>query len=386
MPQGGSSQSVRQTFAEGGMLTGEVNTTYRSIMNDEPVLAFSKAFELGRNTSTSPLKEDQALFTFVHTQDPVVQFASARGLTLMMPLWKSWFSIDYMLINYHYLDFANARNLAMNYSSQLAIDAYESGSESYVDIVALSTRQVMGATSFSGTPENPIIFMKEISSNGNCQTVDVIFPAFPFFLYTNPRWLAYLLEPLLEYQLSGQYPNTYAMHDMGYHFPNETGHSNGIDEYMPVEECGDMLIMGLALINSLSNGEGMNSQSLWPDKGDINAGEEEGGDSAFPLGNLEARDGIEHLDDSWGGGIKGRLQAHRWLRRTYRLWKQWTGYLVEYSLEPHNQLSTDDFAGWLALQTNLALKGIIGIKAMSEMAEILEETVDAKYYRVSIMI
>ena len=132
--------------------------------------------------------------------------ASARGLTFMRPLWKSWFPQDAELVQFHYSDFAEAKALASNYSEQLRIDAYQSGSTNYVDIVALSARQAMGATSFSGTPENPLLFLKEISSNGNSQTVDVIFPAFPFFLYTQPRWLAYLLEPLLEHQLSGQYP------------------------------------------------------------------------------------------------------------------------------------------------------------------------------------
>src|ERR1044072_6955039 len=131
------------------------------------------------------------------------------------------------------MDFNNAQKLAQNYSDQLAVDAYQSGSDSYVDIVALSARQTMGATSFSGTPENPLLFLKEISSNGNSQTVDVIFPAFPFFLYTQPKWLAYLLEPLLEHQLSGQYPNKYSMHDLGTPFPNLTGHADGRDEYMP---------------------------------------------------------------------------------------------------------------------------------------------------------
>jgi len=43
-------------------------------------------------------------------------------------------------------------------------------------------------------------------------------------------------------------------------------------------------------------------------------------------------------------------------------------------------LSTDDFAGWLALQTNLALKGIIGIKAMAALAEITDNAEDAKAY------
>ena len=48
----------------------------------------------------------------------------------------------------------------------------------------------------------------------------------------------------------------------------------------------------------------------------------------------------------------------------------------------NSTVSTDDFAGWLALQTNLALKGIIGIKAMSKIAEVMDNKEDAKYYRV----
>lgn len=46
-------------------------------------------------------------------------------------------------------------------------------------------------------------------------TVDVIFPAWPIFLYTNPSYGRYLLEPLFEYQATGQYPNKYSMHDLG---------------------------------------------------------------------------------------------------------------------------------------------------------------------------
>lgn len=254
----------------------------------------------------------------------------------MRPLWKSWFLTDSNVLKYHYLDFYNANKLARNYSDQLAIDAYKSGSESYVDIVALSARQVLGATSFSGTPDDPIIFLKEISSNGNCQTVDVIFPAFPFFLYTNPRWLAYLLEPLLEHQLSGQYPNQYSMHDLGTHFPNQTGHADGRDEYMPVEECGDMLIMGLALVNSLKYGLGYEPQSLWSTSGNKVDVEEES-ESVWPLTTVGTFDGISYMDDSWGGGTRGRKQAEKWLKKGYRIWKQWTSYLVEFSLEPHNQ-------------------------------------------------
>lgn len=199
----GTSGVLRQHFAKTGQLRNAVDDHYRDIMDEEPVFAFSKTLSL----SSSSKKTATALFTLNHLQDPVTQFASARGLTYMRPLWKSYLHTDAALLAWHYADYASASSLAANYSSQLAIDAYESGSDSYVDIVALAARQVMGGTTFSGTPENPILFLKEISSNGNSQTVDVIFPAWPFFLYTQPRWLAYLLEPLLEHMGSGQYPN-----------------------------------------------------------------------------------------------------------------------------------------------------------------------------------
>jgi hypothetical protein len=306
-------------------------------MDEEPVFAFSKSFALANSSSSgSGSAKDSVLFTISHIQDPVIQYASARGLTMMKPLWKSWFLEDAALIKYHYLDFHNAYALASNYSAQLALDAYRSGSDSYVDIVALSARQVLGATSFSGTPENPLLFIKEISSDGNCQTVDVIFPAFPFFLYTNPRWLAYLLEPLLEHQISGQYPNKYSMHDLGSSFPNNTGHFDGRDEYMPVEECGDMLIMGLALVNSLRYDTEYSAQSLWSTLGSESY-DEVGLESVFPLSTLGSLGGIAYIDDSWGGGSKGEKQAEKWLKKSYPIWKQWTSYLVEFSLEPHNQ-------------------------------------------------
>lgn len=369
--QAGTSAILRQQFSEKGTLKNEMDSSFRPIMDEEPVFAFSKSFKLGPKGTNNQRKEDTVIFTFALVQDPVVQFASARGLTYMKPLWSSYFASADQLISYHYDDFNTASTLAWNYSATLAKDAYESGSHDYRDIAALSARQVLGATQFSGTPDNIILFLKEISSNGNFQTVDVIFPAFPFFLYTNPQWLAYLLEPLLEHQLSGQYPNDYSMHDLGAHFPNATGHGDGRDEYMPVEECGNMLIMGLALVNAFRYDTEPASVA-----------------TASPLTkDLHVPKIYAHLTDKYGVDLPrdvsttGTKKAEQWVGRSYKLWKQWTGYLVRESLIPHNQLCTDDFAGWLANQTNLALKGIIGIKAMSEIADLVGEKEDAKYFR-----
>lgn len=373
--EAGVSAELRQRFARTGTLQNIADDRFRGIMDEEPVFAFAKSFKGNRTGSSSGNAPESVMFTIAHIQNPVVQFAAARGLTQLRPLWASYMPKPKDLIAFHWLDFQHARELAWKYSAQLAVDAYKSGAEDYVDIVAVSARQVMGATHFLGTPEDPLLFMKEISSDGNTQTIDVIFPAFPFFLYTNPRWLAYLLEPLLEHMLSGQYPNKYAMHDIGSSYPNATGHPDGNDEYMPVEECGNILIMGLALANSIRY-DTNSSVIAWQQGLHYLQGTDE---KVFPL-NTGSEAQLQYIDEPWTGGARSLKQARKWIERSYRLWKQWTSYLEEFSLRPQNQLSTDDFAGWLALQTNLALKGIIGIKAMAGLADIAGLQEDVKRY------
>ena len=68
----------------------------------------------------------------------------------------------------------------------------------------------------------------------------------------------------------------------------------------------------------------------------------------------------------------------------YDLLVQWTQFLVDDALIPANQLSTDDFAGHLANQTNLAIKGIVGIQAMAEVARLTEDMTKYTNYSVTI--
>ncbi|CAH0044200.1 unnamed protein product [Clonostachys solani] len=366
--EAGTSAILRNKFAVHGRLSNQTDSNFRRIMEEEPVFAFSHVLDSSSSSIT---------FSLGLVQDPVVQFAAARGLTLMRPLWTGSIPDADDMIKYHYADFPTASSLAAAYSEQLRLDAESLDLEGYGDIAALSARQVLGATYFSGTLSDPILFLKEISSNGNFQTVDVIFPSFPFFLYTNPQWLINLLGPLLEHQLSGQYPNKYSMHDLGAHFPNATGHADGRDEYMPVEECGDMLIMGLAVVNALRH----ESKQAWLiESHQMPEAEQQILSLESPLHGLTRHDSI----DKEGSGLEavsGESAAKAWVKRAYPMWKQWAGYLIRESLIPRNQLCTDDFAGWLANQTNLALKGIIGIRAMSELSDLVGEKEDAKYYK-----
>jgi hypothetical protein len=99
--QAGTSAKLRQHFSEQGSLKDEIDTSFRGIMDEEPVFAFAKSFKLGPKDSSAHKSDDSVVFTFALTQDPVVQFASARGLTYMKPLWSSSFASADKLINYH---------------------------------------------------------------------------------------------------------------------------------------------------------------------------------------------------------------------------------------------------------------------------------------------
>jgi hypothetical protein len=82
--------------------------------------------------------------------------------------------------------------------------------------------------------------------------------AFPFYLYANPELLCLLLEPVFEYQEAGLYRfiGDWAIHDTSLWYPNAVGYDNEtkhLDEKMPVEEYGNMIIMAHAYYKFTNN-------------------------------------------------------------------------------------------------------------------------------------
>jgi hypothetical protein len=64
----------------------------------------------------------------------------------------------------------------------------------------------------------------------------------------------------------------------------------------------------------------------------------------------------------------------------YRILKQWADYLVAVLPDPGDQNQTDDFAGHIAHSVNLALKGIIAIAAMGQIAAVAGHAADHASY------
>lgn len=87
-----------------------------------------------------------------------------------------------------------------------------------------------------------MVFIKEPSSNGDLNTVDITFPATPLFYMLAPEYLRLLLEPPVQYLNTGVVKQAFPLHDLGTCL-NATSHDDSDMEPMLPEASGDLLIL-----------------------------------------------------------------------------------------------------------------------------------------------
>ena len=208
-------------------------------------------------------------------------------------------------------DYRMVMNRCNAFAKDMFCDAVRAGGEKYAEILELAYRQVIAAHKLVLDTEGNILYIsKECFSNGCAATVDVSYPSIPLFLIYNPELIKGLLRPIYKYTRSDAWTSDFAPHDVG-QYPLLNGQvygENALHMQMPVEECGNMLIMEAAI--------------------------------ALASGNTNFAN--EHFD----------------------LLQTWVKYLIENGKDPENQLCTDDFAGHLAHNCNLSLKAIMGIASL----------------------
>ncbi|MEG9437665.1 DUF4965 domain-containing protein [Edaphobacter sp. HDX4] len=209
----------------------------------------------------------------------------------------------------------------------------KAGGADYKYLTSLLFRQTIAAhklvADIDGTP---MFFSKENDSNGCIDTVDVTYPSSPFFLLFNPKLLEAQLEPLMRYTALPRWRFPFAPHDLGtYPMANGQVYGGGEEneeDQMPVEESGNLIIMVAAM---------------------------------------------ERSEGNWDFAKRFMPQL-----------TQWAEYLQEKGMDPENQLSTDDFAGHLAHNTNLSIKAIEALGAFVEIARGVGDTKLADKYAAAV--
>jgi glutaminase A-like protein/uncharacterized protein DUF5127/uncharacterized protein DUF4964 len=316
----GPDGDVRKQIVTEGELAGTVDDGKPRPINDRwPVFALNQDLGTVTGRVTAPF-----VLSLGQIREPVVSYLGEQ----LPPLWKSYWPTWQAMVAAFLGDFAPAAHRSAELDARIERDAIRAGGKQYAALCALAFRQAYGATELVSRNGKPWAFLKEISSNGNMQTIDVTYPSIPVFLYADPQYLGLLLAPILDYVENHPYPHEFAPHDLGTHYPNADGHLSGSgEEDMPVEESANMLIMATAYLERIPRAE----------------------QTAYAT-------------------------AH------YPIFKQWADYLVANALDPNLQNQTDDFTGFIAHSVNLALKGIIGIGAMSRVATLAGRNAESAAY------
>ena len=224
----GADTDVRSQFANNGALDNSADSAYRAINDRYPVFGFSDNIGLVGSSSKS------SLFTIFHAQAEAAQFNTGSGLKAVPSYWREQHSKNEDALAFFHDDFKDIHDKSVELDAQVSKDAERVGGQDYVTMLALAARQAWAATQVAGTSTDPYIFMKEISSNGNMNTVDVIYPSSPLLMYFNPSWLKLLLDPVYIVMENGLWPEEFSIHDIGFHYPNATGHASEETQEMPV--------------------------------------------------------------------------------------------------------------------------------------------------------
>ena len=229
----------------------------------------------------------------------------------------------------------------------------------FYELACAALRQTMGAHKLVENGKGELLFLsRECDSNSCIGTADVSYPSMPLFLLYDPELVNAMARGIFDFARKPVWTFDFAPHDVGT-YPWCCGQTYGVnnqeDKYscalhhfwmprrtfsmlylrpaksnvydlkyqMPVEECGNLLIMTAAALKA---------------------------------------------------GASKKLAEEN-----FDLLKKWADYLVEHGMSTESQLCTDDFAGHLAGNVNLTIKAMVGLAAFEYLAKRLNKPCSKAY-------
>lgn len=209
----------------------------------------------------------------------------------------------------------------------------------YQAVLTTAARQVLAAHKLVRNKQGELLYLsKECHSNGCVNTVDVSYPAIPMFLVYKPELVKAMLTGIFAFARCPVWQADFAPHDIGT-YPIANGQAYALKDelfrraskrnvyksrdfsiyqkknQMPVEECGNMLIMAYAYY-------------------------------------CRTGDDMQLLEN-------------------FDLLEKWAAFLKKTGVVLENQLCTDDFAGHSEKNVNLAIKAVMGIACFAKICEAL---------------
>jgi hypothetical protein len=317
-----SAEAMTQ-FANTGILTDSDDLSMPRAAVNSSGPAAHLAVELPLGTITSVPADRHVLLAY--TEGYAIEYLGRK----LRPYWQRNGMTESDMLAAAERDYPSLETRGQKFDADLIADMLKTGGSDYAYLISLVFRQTIAAHKLVADVDgSPMLFSKENDSNGCIDTVDVTYPSSPFFLLFNSELLQAQLEPLMRYAALPRWRFPFAPHDLGT-YPLADGQVYGgaevneVDQ-MPVEESGNLILM---------------------------------------IAALERREG------NWD-----------FARRYIPQLTQWAAYLETKGMDPENQLSTDDFAGHLAHNTNLSLKAIEALGAFVEIARGVGDTELAERY------
>ncbi len=285
----------------------------------------------------------------------LVGYDDVRSINYFGYMARAWYARNGKMFREVMVEFAHRRvellAACAKVDAELLAEARKIGGDDYAFILSAAYRQSIAAHKLVADREGNAVFLsKECSSNGCIGTVDVSYPSIPLYLLYNPELVRAMCRPIFKFSALPCWDYDFAPHDVG-RYPYATGQVYGVngkyfprnhevvppiymfpaqpdlfrhESQMPVEECGNMLIMVAATIHA-------------------------DGDTTMAAENLPQLE-------------------------------QWVQYLLRYGEDPADQLCTDDFAGHSARNTNLAAKAICGVASFGLIHQALGNQAEADNY------
>jgi hypothetical protein len=314
-------QDIQESFAQTGEIPGSDDLDMPRAVSDQwPALMARYALEVPAAGAV------QRHVLLIYDDLFSVEYLHRK----LRPYWNRSNMGVSTLINAAVREYAALTRRCEAFDAELMADLASVGGEHFAYLCALAFRQTLAGHKLCADVDgSPMYFSKENFSNGCIATVDVTYPSAPFFLLLNPVLLEGQLTPIFQYASTPRWRFPYAPHDLGtYPLANRQVYGGGErseKHQMPVEECGNMILLTAAL--------------------------------------AKAHGHLEYVKKYWG------------------LLTKWAVFLKEKGFDPEKQLCTDDFAGRLAHNTNLSIKAILVLGAYAQLCEQLGHQEEAEDFR-----